>query len=41
MKIIVLIPKLPRMSKTAREKWLLMNFGSGVIDSNYVLILEI
>lgn len=40
MRILYLIPKLPKMSKNKRKKWFLMNFGSGVINSGCVTFIE-
>lgn len=39
MKIVVWIPKL-NLSKVQKQKWLLQHFGSGAINSDYVIFLE-
>jgi len=40
-RIVIFIPKLPKMTKSAREKWFLKNYGSGVMNSGYVLFIEV
>jgi len=39
MRIIIHIPKI-NGNKNQRRKWLIKTFGSGVVDSGYVLFIE-
>ena len=39
MTIVIMVDKLPK-DKKKRRKYLLQKFGSGTVDSGYVLFME-
>jgi len=38
---IIFIPELPRLNKVQREKWFLQYYGSGVMNSQFVMLIEV